>query len=71
MYNKFRGRTICRFPHRLEEHPLGRRILQIVNRHLEQAGLRVQDATIVEATIIHAPREPKESAGETLPGIGR
>lgn len=38
MYNKFRGRTICRFPHRLEEHPLGRRILQIVNRHLEQAA---------------------------------
>ncbi|MCS7306364.1 MAG: hypothetical protein NZ602_14805 [Thermoguttaceae bacterium] len=31
----------CRFRHLLKEHRLGNRILEIVNRHLERAGIRV------------------------------
>ncbi|MCS7304897.1 MAG: IS5 family transposase [Thermoguttaceae bacterium] len=62
--------TICRFRHLLEKHQLGKRILEIVNRHLERAGLRVQDGTIVDATIIHAPTSRKNKQGQPSPEMG-
>ncbi len=62
--------TICRFRHLLEEHELGKRILEIVNRRLERAGLRVHDGTIVDATIIHAPTSRKNEEGKPSPEMG-
>jgi IS5 family transposase len=54
----------------LEEHQLGKRILEIVNRHLERAGLRVRDGTIVDATIIQAPTSRKNREGKPSPEMG-
>ncbi|MCS7304125.1 MAG: transposase [Thermoguttaceae bacterium] len=62
--------TICRFRHLLEEHQLGKRILEIVNRHLERAGLVVRDGTIVDATIIQAPTSRKNKQGQPSPEMG-
>jgi len=53
--------TICRFRHLLEEHELGKRILEIVCRRLEPVGLRVYDGMIVDATIIHLPQKAQRS----------
>jgi IS5 family transposase len=55
--------TICRFRHLLEEHRLGEKIFQIVNQYLAAAGIRVQNGTIVDATIIQAPTSRKNQQG--------
>ncbi len=51
--------TISKFRHLLEEHGLGGEMREAVNRHLEGKGVRITMGTIVEATIIHAPRSTK------------
>ena len=56
--------TICRFPHLLEAHDLGRRLFEEVHRHLETNGLKVSTGTIVDAAIIHAPSSTK-NAGQS------
>src|SRR5512133_4314471 len=43
--------TVCRFRHLLEEHDLGRRLFDQVQRHLAAKGLKVATGTIVDATI--------------------
>jgi IS5 family transposase len=43
--------TVCRFRHLLEEHDLGRRLFDEVQRHLAAKGLKVATGTIVDATI--------------------
>ena len=45
--------TVCRFRHLLEEHDLGRRLFDEVQRHLAAKGLKVATGTIVDATIIN------------------
>ena len=54
--------TVCRFRHLLEEHDLGRRLFDEVQRHLAAKGLKVATGTIVDATIINAPRMPTRRA---------
>jgi len=57
--------TVCRFRHLLEEHDLGRRLFDEVQRHLAAKGLKVATGTIVDATIINGrprPRMPRRPA---------
>jgi IS5 family transposase len=53
--------TVCRFPHLLEAHDLGRRLFDEVQRHLAANGLTVATGTIVDATIINAPSSTKNA----------
>jgi transposase, IS5 family len=53
--------TVCRFRHLLEEHDLGRRLFDEVQRHLAAQGLKVATGTIVDATIISAPSSTKNA----------
>jgi len=59
--------TILRFRHLLEEHDLGGAMLDAVNSHLADKGIRITTGTIVDATIIHAPSSTKNSTGERDP----
>jgi len=51
--------TVCKFRHLLEEHQLGGAMLETVNQHLQEKGVRITTGTIVDATIIHAPSSTK------------
>jgi IS5 family transposase len=51
--------TVCKFRHLLEEHSLGGEMLEAVNVHLQEKGVRITSGTIVDATIIHAPSSTK------------
>ena len=51
--------TVCKFRHLLEEHQVGGKMLEAVNLHLEQQGIRITTGTIVDATILHAPSSTK------------
>jgi transposase, IS5 family len=51
--------TVCKFRHLLEEHQLGGEMLETVNLHLQDKGVRITTGTIVDATIIHAPSSTK------------
>jgi transposase, IS5 family len=51
--------TVCKFRHLLEEHELGGEMLETVNLHLQEKGVRITTGTIVDATIIHAPSSTK------------
>ena len=51
--------TVCKFRHLLEEHQLGGKMLETVNLHLQEKGVRITTGTIVDATIIHAPSSTK------------
>jgi IS5 family transposase len=51
--------TICKFRHLLEEHGLGGEMLETVNLHWEDKGVRITTGTMVDATIIHAPSSTK------------
>jgi IS5 family transposase len=53
--------TVCRFRHLPEEHDLGRRLFDEVQRHLAAKGLKVATGTIVDATIINAPSSTKNA----------
>jgi IS5 family transposase len=59
--------TVCRFRHLLEKHALGGLMLEVVNVHLEDKGIRIATGTIVDATIIHAPCSTKNQSGERDP----
>jgi transposase, IS5 family len=51
--------TVCKFRHLLEEHQIGAAMLETVNVHLQNKGVRIATGTIVDATIIHAPSSTK------------
>ena len=51
--------TVCKFRHLLEEHHLGGEMLEAVNLHLQERGVRITTGTIVDATIIDAPSSTK------------
>jgi transposase, IS5 family len=59
--------TVCKFRHLLEEHDLGGAMLETVNLHLQQKGVRITTGTIVDATIIHAPSSTKNRAQQRDP----
>jgi IS5 family transposase len=47
--------TILNFRHLLEEHGIGERIFEAVKQTLKEQGALLQEGTILDATIIHAP----------------
>ena len=51
--------TVCKFRHLLEQHQLGGEMLETVNLHLQEKGVRITTGTIVDATIIEAPSSTK------------
>ena len=59
--------TILNFRHLLEEHGLGAGLFEEINRHLESQGLRLQEGTIVDASIIAAPSSTKNRSKERDP----
>lgn len=61
--------TICKFRHLMERHNLGGELFQLVNIYLEENGLKVNRGTIVDATIIDAPRSTKNKARQRDPDM--
>src|SRR5208337_3765406 len=61
--------TVCKFRHLLEEHKLGGEMLQTVNLHLQEKGVRITTGTIVDATIIHAPSSTKNREEKRDPAM--
>ena len=59
--------TILNFRHLLDKHELGTGLLEEINRHLESHGLRLQEGTIVDASIIAAPSSTKNRSKERDP----
>jgi IS5 family transposase len=59
--------TICRFRHLLEKHKLGEAMLDTVNYHLGERGIKIATGTIVDATILHAPSSTSNKAGQRDP----
>ena len=51
--------TILHFRHLLERHQLGTGLFETINAHLAKQGLRLQEGTIVDASIIAAPSSTK------------
>lgn len=61
--------TICKFRHLMERHNLGGQLFQLVNEYLEENGLKLSRGTIVDATIIEAPRSTKNKAHQRDPDM--
>ena len=59
--------TILHFRHLLEEHKLGDGLFGEINRHLASQGLRLQEGTIVDASIMEAASSTKNRAGARDP----
>jgi len=59
--------TMVNFRHLLEQHQLGKVILQEVNRHLEREGLWLREGSIVDATLISAPASTRNPSGQRDP----
>lgn len=62
--------TILRFRHLLERHGLGKAIFEKINRLLEKRGVLVQEGTIVDATLVSAPKSTKNQSGSRDPEMG-
>lgn len=56
--------TILKFRHLLEEHKLGEALFALINKHVSEAGLKLKEGTIIDATIISAPSSTKNKAGK-------
>ncbi len=61
--------TTCKFRHLLEKHDLGKKLLDQVNAHLQEHGLKIGRGTIVDATIISAPSSTKNRTKERDPDM--
>lgn len=59
--------TILNFRHFLEQHHLGKKIFDTINRHLSEQGLMLREGSIVDATILSAPSSTKNQAGARDP----
>lgn len=59
--------TICKFRHLMEKHNLGGELFRLVNVYLEENGLKLNRGTIVDATIIEAPRSTKNKKHQRDP----
>ncbi len=59
--------TILNFRHLLEKHHLGQGLLEEINAHLENQGMRLREGTIVDATIIEVPSSTKNRDKERDP----
>jgi transposase, IS5 family len=59
--------SILNFRHLLERHDLTKKLFAKVTAHLEQSGLLLREGTIVDATIVTAPRSNKNATGQHDP----
>lgn len=59
--------TICKFRHLMERHNLGEQFFHLVNKYLQENGMKVGRGTIVDATIINAPSSTKNKKKERDP----
>ena len=59
--------TILNFRYFLETHKFGKRLFETIQRHLAGQGLRLQEGSIVDASIIAAPTSTKNKSGERDP----
>jgi IS5 family transposase len=59
--------TILNFRHFLEKHKFGKCLFETIQRHLAGQGLRLQEGSIVDASIIAAPTSTKNKSGERDP----
>lgn len=59
--------TLLHFRHRLEAHGLGEAMLAAQTRLFEEQGWLMRGGTIVDATLIDAPKSTKNRAGERDP----
>ena len=59
--------TICKFRHLLEAHQVGAQLFARIGEYLAEQGLQVNRGTIVDATIISAPRSTKNRQKERDP----
>jgi IS5 family transposase len=50
---------LVKFRHLLEKHKLGEKIFELINHLIEKSGLIMHGGTIVDATIIDAPKSTK------------
>jgi len=62
--------TILNFRHLLEKYALQKKFFAIVNQMLEEKGLIMKEGTIVDATIIAAPKSTKNLTGKRDPEMG-
>ncbi len=58
--------TICRL-RQLEKQDLGGKMLDTVNYHPCERGIKIATGTMVDATILHAPSSTKNKAGQRDP----
>jgi len=59
--------TILNFRHFIERHKFGKRLFESVQEHLDQKGLKLQEGSIVDASIISAPTSTKNKSGTRDP----
>jgi IS5 family transposase len=61
--------TICKFRHLLEKKNLGERLFHLVNEYLDENNLFVSRGTIVDATLIDAPKSTKNKDKQRDPDM--
>ena len=59
--------TTVNFRHFLERHKFGQRLFDTIQSHLASQGLKLEEASIVDATIIAAPTSTKNQSGKRDP----
>jgi IS5 family transposase len=59
--------TILNFRHFLERHKFGQRLFGTIQEHLASHGLKLQEGSIVDASIISAPTSTKNKDGQRDP----
>jgi len=59
--------TILNFRHFVEKHKFGKRLFESVQEHLDEQGLKLQEGSIVDASIISAPTSTKNKRGQRDP----
>ena len=59
--------TLLKFRHMLEKNKIGEKIFADVNQRLEEAGLMMHGGTIVDASLIAAPKSTKNQEGKRDP----
>ncbi len=55
------------FRHVLAQHDLARRFVEEVGSWLSEAGVRIKEGTLIDATIIEALSSTKNKAGDRNP----
>lgn len=61
--------TIRNFRHFLERHKFGQRLFDTIQSHLASQGLKLQEGSIVDATVIAAPTSTKNQTGKRDPDM--